>query len=179
MPIGNMSVPGSTISFAVSSHATRTPAAMTALASFDRLGAYQAHRRHCPRESSGESRLKEGLLKDALRTYARKGERLIMLTQQKDATRSAFMASARERHASDLMIPSEVVVLDKLPLLGSGKVDMVALTRQVRERVQARAAVVALPHHCWTAIRLLGFAITRARRRCRHRAHNGRRRYTP
>jgi acyl-[acyl-carrier-protein]-phospholipid O-acyltransferase/long-chain-fatty-acid--[acyl-carrier-protein] ligase len=69
---------------------------------------------------------------------ARKGERLIMVTQEKEATRSAFMALARERHASDLMIPSEVVVLDKLPLLGSGKVDMVSLATWVRERVEAQ-----------------------------------------
>ena len=72
---------------------------------------------------------------------ARKGERLILVTQQKDATRSQFMAFARERGASELMIPAEIMVVDKLPLLGSGKVDMVTLNKTVREQVAARAAV--------------------------------------
>ena len=68
---------------------------------------------------------------------ARKGERLILVTQQKGATRSEFQVSARARHASELMLPSEVWVLDKLPLLGSGKVDMVALAKLVHERLAA------------------------------------------
>ena len=68
---------------------------------------------------------------------ARKGERLILVTQQKGATRSEFQMLARARHASELMLPSEVWVLDKLPLLGSGKVDVVALARLVHERLLA------------------------------------------
>jgi len=68
---------------------------------------------------------------------ARKGERLVLVTQQKGATRGEFQAFARARHASDLMIPSEVWVLDKLPLLGSGKVDMVAVAKLVSERAAA------------------------------------------
>ncbi len=64
----------------------------------------------------------------------RKGERLILVTQQKDATRSQFQQFAREKGASELMVPSEVMILDKLPLLGSGKVDLVAVAKLVRER---------------------------------------------
>ena len=77
---------------------------------------------------------------------ARKGERLVLVTQQKGATRSEFQAFARARHASELMLPSEVWVADKLPLLGSGKVDMIAVAKMVEERasalqdVRARAA---------------------------------------
>ena len=54
---------------------------------------------------------------------ARKGERLILVTAAEGATRAEFQALPRRRHASELMMPSEVWVLDKLPLLGSGKVD--------------------------------------------------------
>ena len=70
---------------------------------------------------------------------ARKGERLIMVTQHKDATRQQFMSFARERGASELMIPAEIMVLDKLPILGSGKVDQVSLIKLVQERVAAPA----------------------------------------
>jgi acyl-[acyl-carrier-protein]-phospholipid O-acyltransferase/long-chain-fatty-acid--[acyl-carrier-protein] ligase len=74
---------------------------------------------------------------------ARKGERLILITQQKDATRSQFQAFARERGASDLMLPSEVIILDKMPVLGSGKVDLISLATLMRERLAAKPAVVA------------------------------------
>ncbi len=68
----------------------------------------------------------------------RKGERLVLVTQQKGATRADFQMFAKAKHASDLMIPSEVWVLNKLPLLGSGKVDMVAVAKLVEERAAAR-----------------------------------------
>jgi acyl-[acyl-carrier-protein]-phospholipid O-acyltransferase/long-chain-fatty-acid--[acyl-carrier-protein] ligase len=70
----------------------------------------------------------------------RKGERLIMVTDKHGATRSEFMAYARAQHASELMLPAEVVVLDKLPMLGSGKVDQLAIDKFVREQAAAKAA---------------------------------------
>ena len=71
---------------------------------------------------------------------ARKGERLIMLTQQPNATRAEFQAFARSKGASELMTPAEIVVVDKLPLLGAGKVDNMAVTRLVREMAAAKPA---------------------------------------
>jgi acyl-[acyl-carrier-protein]-phospholipid O-acyltransferase/long-chain-fatty-acid--[acyl-carrier-protein] ligase len=73
----------------------------------------------------------------------RKGERLILLTQHKSATRGEFQAFAKSKHASDLMIPAEVWVLDKLPMLGSGKVDIMAVGRLVQERLAAKAETMA------------------------------------
>jgi acyl-[acyl-carrier-protein]-phospholipid O-acyltransferase/long-chain-fatty-acid--[acyl-carrier-protein] ligase len=71
---------------------------------------------------------------------ARKGERLIMVTDKHGATRADFMAYARSKHAAELMFPAEVIVLDKLPLLGSGKVDQLAVDKFVREQAAAKAA---------------------------------------
>jgi acyl-[acyl-carrier-protein]-phospholipid O-acyltransferase / long-chain-fatty-acid--[acyl-carrier-protein] ligase len=73
----------------------------------------------------------------------RKGERLILVTQQKNATRSEFQTFAKAKHASDLMIPSEVWVLDKLPVLGSGKVDQMSVTKLVEERLAAKPEAMA------------------------------------
>src|SRR6516165_4079321 len=73
----------------------------------------------------------------------RKGERLILLTQQKGATRADFHAFAKAKHACDLMSPSEVWVLDKLPVLGSGKVDMMAVGKLVEERLAAKSEPMA------------------------------------
>jgi acyl-[acyl-carrier-protein]-phospholipid O-acyltransferase/long-chain-fatty-acid--[acyl-carrier-protein] ligase len=71
---------------------------------------------------------------------ARKGERLIMVTDKHGATRSEFMTYARSKHASELMLPAEVVVLDKLPMLGSGKVDQLAIEKFVKEQAAVKAA---------------------------------------
>ncbi len=71
---------------------------------------------------------------------ARKGERLIMVTDKHGATRADFMAYARSKHASELMFPAEIVILDKLPMLGSGKVDQLAIDKFVREQAAAKAA---------------------------------------
>jgi acyl-[acyl-carrier-protein]-phospholipid O-acyltransferase / long-chain-fatty-acid--[acyl-carrier-protein] ligase len=59
----------------------------------------------------------------------RKGERLLLLTERADATRVALVAHARARGASEMMIPAEVRVVPALPLLGTGKVDLVAAQR--------------------------------------------------
>ena len=41
------------------------------------------------------------------------------------------------------MVPAEVVVLDKLPVLGSGKVDIMAVAKLVKERLAAKAETMA------------------------------------
>lgn len=66
----------------------------------------------------------------------RKGERIVLVTTRTGASRSEFLAFAKSKGASELMVPGDVMVLDKLPLLGSGKVDNIALTGLVRERVR-------------------------------------------
>jgi acyl-[acyl-carrier-protein]-phospholipid O-acyltransferase/long-chain-fatty-acid--[acyl-carrier-protein] ligase len=70
----------------------------------------------------------------------RKGERLILVTNKTDPKRSDLLAFARLRGASEMMVPSEVVILEKLPLLGSGKIDNIALTNFVRERAKLEGA---------------------------------------
>lgn len=77
---------------------------------------------------------------------ARKGERLILVTNKAGATRSEFQAFARSHGATELMMPAEVVTVEKLPLLGTGKIDNVAVTKLIKERFAAApspAAVVA------------------------------------
>jgi acyl-[acyl-carrier-protein]-phospholipid O-acyltransferase/long-chain-fatty-acid--[acyl-carrier-protein] ligase len=56
----------------------------------------------------------------------RKGERIILLTTQKDADRAAMQRQAKAQGAPDLAVPAVVMVIDKVPLLGSGKTDYVA-----------------------------------------------------
>ena len=65
---------------------------------------------------------------------ARKGERLVLMTTEQRATREAFASHARARGTADLALPSEVKVVEQIPLLGSGKPDYVAAQRHARER---------------------------------------------
>ena len=68
----------------------------------------------------------------------RKGERIVLVTERKDATRQDFAAYARQHGVADVAMPSEVVVVEALPLLGSGKLDHPAVARMVRERSEAK-----------------------------------------
>jgi acyl-[acyl-carrier-protein]-phospholipid O-acyltransferase/long-chain-fatty-acid--[acyl-carrier-protein] ligase len=63
----------------------------------------------------------------------RKGERLVLLTNAEGATRSDFLAFAKLNGAMDVMVPAEIRVLRDMPVLGSGKVDFVAVAKLVRE----------------------------------------------
>ncbi|MDR3376479.1 MAG: acyl-[ACP]--phospholipid O-acyltransferase [Ancalomicrobiaceae bacterium] len=63
------------------------------------------------------------------RSDPRKGERLVLLTQMPGADRIDFVAKARALGAAELMLPAEIIVMEKLPLLGSGKIDYPAVAR--------------------------------------------------
>ena len=71
----------------------------------------------------------------------RKGERVILVTQREGAARGDFVAYARSKGISELMFPAEVVVLERLPLLGSGKIDFAAVAKFARERDASSVSV--------------------------------------
>jgi acyl-[acyl-carrier-protein]-phospholipid O-acyltransferase/long-chain-fatty-acid--[acyl-carrier-protein] ligase len=64
----------------------------------------------------------------------RKGERLVLFTERAAATRSTFQSFAKSKGASDLMIPSDILVLEKIPVLGTGKVDNLAVIKLAHQR---------------------------------------------
>ncbi len=65
---------------------------------------------------------------------ARKGERLVLLTPDSACTRETLSRLARQKGLSELMVPSEIVVVSKVPLLGSGKPDYVAALALAKEQ---------------------------------------------
>ncbi|HBK05148.1 MAG TPA: acyl-[ACP]--phospholipid O-acyltransferase [Acetobacteraceae bacterium] len=72
---------------------------------------------------------------------ARKGEKLLLVTTQHDAAPRSLLAAARERGVAEIHVPREVMVVAKLPLLGSGKIDYPAVQRLAEVRkVPAEAA---------------------------------------
>jgi acyl-[acyl-carrier-protein]-phospholipid O-acyltransferase/long-chain-fatty-acid--[acyl-carrier-protein] ligase len=73
----------------------------------------------------------------------RKGERIVLLTTQKDADRAAMQRQAKAAGASELAVPADIRVVDKVPLLGSGKTDYVAATALAKEMAASAEREVA------------------------------------
>lgn len=61
----------------------------------------------------------------------RKGEQLVLVTDRPDATREAVLARFRERGLGELQVPRTVMTLDRVPLLGTGKTDYMAVQKIV------------------------------------------------
>ncbi len=76
---------------------------------------------------------------------ARKGERLILVSTDRSATRDQLQRVAKAHGVSELSVPAEIMMVDRIPLLGSGKPDFVTVTALVKEQLAARptAAVAA------------------------------------
>jgi len=72
---------------------------------------------------------------------SRKGERIILFTDKADAKTEDLQAWCKANGASDLAVPKRIVVIDEIPVLGSGKTDYVVLQRMAAERfAEAKAA---------------------------------------
>ncbi|WP_183191281.1 acyl-[ACP]--phospholipid O-acyltransferase [Ancylobacter tetraedralis] len=74
---------------------------------------------------------------------AKRGERILLLTTASDLTRAALQARGRELGVTDLMIPAEILPMDELPLLGSGKVDFTRARVIALEAIAARGPAAA------------------------------------
>ncbi len=65
------------------------------------------------------------------------------MTTEKTATREAFQRYAKSKGLSELMLPSEVMIVPAVPLLGSGKPDMVSVLALAKERASGVKGEVA------------------------------------
>lgn len=59
----------------------------------------------------------------------RKGEKIVIFTEYKEAVRKDLQQVARENQFSELVIPRQINIIDKIPVLGSGKTDYISLTK--------------------------------------------------
>jgi len=69
---------------------------------------------------------------------SRKGERIILFTNQADADVSAFQAWCKTQGVQEISVPKKIIPVDEIPVLGTGKTDYVALGRIAADLV-ARA----------------------------------------
>ncbi len=64
----------------------------------------------------------------------KKGEQMIMVTNNKEATRQAFAEKVRAEALSELYIPAEFMYKEELPLFATGKADNITLKKWVLEQ---------------------------------------------
>jgi acyl-[acyl-carrier-protein]-phospholipid O-acyltransferase/long-chain-fatty-acid--[acyl-carrier-protein] ligase len=70
---------------------------------------------------------------------ARKGERLALVTTQAGANREVLSKAARAQGISELAVPARIVTTARLPVLGSGKTDYVAVMALAEGGAEAAA----------------------------------------
>jgi acyl-[acyl-carrier-protein]-phospholipid O-acyltransferase/long-chain-fatty-acid--[acyl-carrier-protein] ligase len=85
--------------------------------------------------------LADAVWKDAVHAVIRipdlrKGERLLLVTTHPDADVRALLAAARERGIAEIQVPRDVMVVNKLPLLGAGKIDYPAVQQLAEARTE-------------------------------------------
>ena len=61
----------------------------------------------------------------------RRGERIVLVTTRSLAAKDEIIGHARHFGATEMMIPDNIVTAGSIPVLGSGKVDYVAVERLV------------------------------------------------
>jgi len=70
---------------------------------------------------------------------ARKGEAIVLITEEETASRSALIEAARRDGIPELFVPRTIVHARKLPLLGSGKIDYPAARALAEAQAPASA----------------------------------------
>jgi acyl-[acyl-carrier-protein]-phospholipid O-acyltransferase/long-chain-fatty-acid--[acyl-carrier-protein] ligase len=63
----------------------------------------------------------------------KKGEQLLLVTTHEKADRSEIIQYARSNGISELAVPKAIKILNKIPLLGSGKVDFAAINELLKD----------------------------------------------
>ena len=59
----------------------------------------------------------------------KKGERLVLVTDRRDADTAPLLAHAKARGAPELAVPKKIIKVTEIPVLGTGKTDYVAIMR--------------------------------------------------
>ena len=64
----------------------------------------------------------------------KRGEQLVLVTDQAEATRPVLAGAAREARIPEIFVPRAVVHVAKVPILGTGKVDYVSVGKLAAEQ---------------------------------------------
>ena len=67
---------------------------------------------------------------------ARKGEQLVLVTENADARREPLLAFAKAQGIAELMVPRTIRIVEAIPVLGTGKVDYVGVKNLVESMIE-------------------------------------------
>jgi acyl-[acyl-carrier-protein]-phospholipid O-acyltransferase / long-chain-fatty-acid--[acyl-carrier-protein] ligase len=65
----------------------------------------------------------------------RRGERIVLVTTRMPAMKEELQVYSKRYGATDLMVPNDIVNVDSIPVLGSGKTDYVTTEKLVAEKI--------------------------------------------
>ena len=69
----------------------------------------------------------------------RKGESVVLITDDEVATRTDMLAYAKREGVPELWVPKSIICVDAIPVLGSGKADFAGAQRLVEERMASKS----------------------------------------
>ena len=67
-------------------------------------------------------------------TDPQKGERIVLVTEQKGAIRNELQQQAKQHQIGEINVPRDIIEVDALPVLGSGKLDYPAIQKLVEDK---------------------------------------------
>jgi acyl-[acyl-carrier-protein]-phospholipid O-acyltransferase/long-chain-fatty-acid--[acyl-carrier-protein] ligase len=73
----------------------------------------------------------------------RRGERLILVTEARDFDRARLLEAARRLGLPEITVPREVIEIEHLPLLGTGKTDYAAVVRLAEQSMAALSGEIS------------------------------------
>jgi len=74
----------------------------------------------------------------------RKGEKIVLITDHKGASRKEIQGLAKSLKYGELYVPKKVVLAEELPLLSTGKIDYITLTKMALEEDREGSGWVSL-----------------------------------
>jgi len=67
----------------------------------------------------------------------KRGEQIILVTEQADAKRRELLTWAQTHGVPEISVPKKIISIEKLPVLGTGKLDYVSITALAKEAIGA------------------------------------------
>jgi acyl-[acyl-carrier-protein]-phospholipid O-acyltransferase/long-chain-fatty-acid--[acyl-carrier-protein] ligase len=67
----------------------------------------------------------------------RKGEQIVLVTDASEASRPSLLAWAQHHGVSELAVPRRVLIVPAVPVLGTGKIDYVAVQQMAAQSAEA------------------------------------------
>jgi len=65
----------------------------------------------------------------------KRGEQIILMTEQVGAKRGDLLTWAQTHGVPEISVPKKIVYVEKIPVLGTGKLDYVSITSLAKEAI--------------------------------------------